>query len=169
MPKPVLHDLFADMVPGCYRASDVRDRDIIAYVTDLLARFVSAAALYPVDSGGRVLEDVGEMLIQADPILGTASSFEEERTIHQQVGDAALFFTGMFPESATYRRSHHYRLQSTSELIQAGKHSYYVVSQFNVFEHAAQAPLFRKLSRDFEHCVEGLHRVRQELTSLHVH
>lgn len=163
MPEPILHDFFNDLVPGCYHDLNVQDEGIITYVTNLLERFVRSANLFPADSTGRRLEDIGAMQLQADPIFGTAKSFEEERTIHRQAGDTALWFAGFFPESSFYRARQNHRVQSTGELIKAGKHSYYVVSCFDVFEHAAEAPLFGKLSRQFERCVEGLNRVRQEI------
>jgi hypothetical protein len=53
-------------------------------------------------------------------------------------------------------------------MVQAGKDSYYVVSQFNVFEFAAEAPLFERLAANFESCVYGLNKVRRELERLHI-
>ena len=52
---------------------------------------------------------------------------------------------------------------SLSELIQAGKESYFIVSQFNMFEYEKEAPLFARLSDGFERCILGLSLVREEL------
>ena len=52
-------------------------------------------------------------------------------------------------------------------LIEAGKESYYIVSQFNLFEYAREAPLFEKLAERFETCVHGINLVRGELDKLH--
>ena len=52
---------------------------------------------------------------------------------------------------------------SLGELIQAGKESYYIVSQFNLFEYEQEAPLFARLSDRFERCILGLTLVREEL------
>ncbi len=53
---------------------------------------------------------------------------------------------------------------SLEELIRAGKESYFIVSQFNLFEYEQEAPLFARLSDWFEHCILGLTLVREELT-----
>jgi len=68
----------------------------------------------------------------------------------------------MYPEAmgANRRRS---RQPSLDELILAGKESYYIVSQFNLFEYEEEAPLFARLSDSFERCILGLTLVREEL------
>src|SRR5207253_10265636 len=43
-------------------------------------------------------EDVGEMLIESNPLL-EATSFGREREVRKHVGDYTLFVTGLFPES----------------------------------------------------------------------
>jgi hypothetical protein len=48
-------------------------------------------------------------------------------------------------------------------MVRAGKESYWIVSQFNVFEYAQEAPLFEKLADSFEGCVYGLTKVRGEM------
>ena len=52
---------------------------------------------------------------------------------------------------------------SLGELIHAGKESYYIVSQFNLFEYEQEAPLFARLSDGFERCLLGLALVREQL------
>ena len=49
------------------------------------------------------------------------------------------------------------------ELIAAGKESYFIVSQFNLFEYEQEAPLFARLSDRFERCILGLTLVREDL------
>jgi len=69
----------------------------------------------------------------------------------------------MYPEAnvpGTRRRVPH---PSLSELIHAGKESYFIVSQFNMFEYEKEAPLFARLSDGFERCILGLSLVREEL------
>ena len=51
----------------------------------------------------------------------------------------------------------------SAELIHAGKESYFIVSQFNLFEYEQEAPLFARLSDGFERCILGLTLVREEL------
>jgi len=50
--------------------------------------------------------------------------------------------------------------------MKAGKESYYIVSTFEFFEYAKVAPLFKRLSREFEGCVYGLNMVKNELQEM---
>jgi hypothetical protein len=50
--------------------------------------------------------------------------------------------------------------------VKAGKESYYIVSKFEHFEYAKVAPLFRKMSQEFERLVYGLNHVKNELEEL---
>jgi hypothetical protein len=56
--------------------------------------------------------------------------------------------------------------ESYFELVRAGKESYYIVSQFDLFEYAEEAPFFARLASSFESCIYGLHLVRGELDRL---
>jgi hypothetical protein len=92
---------------------------------------------------------------------GGHSSFGEERERRKYIGDYTLFFAGMYPES-THRWGQLQR-DSFFEMVQAGKESYYIVSQFDLFEYAQEAPFFARLSGSFEACIYGLNMVRGEL------
>jgi len=50
--------------------------------------------------------------------------------------------------------------------MKAGKESYYIVSKFEHFEYAKVAPLFATLARNFEGCVYGLNRVKNDLAEM---
>ena len=79
------------------------------------------------------------------------------------IGDYSLFVSGMYPEAmapGSHRRGPH---PSLGELIRAGKESYFIVSQFNLFEYEQEAPLFARLSDWFERCILGLALVREDL------
>jgi hypothetical protein len=103
------------------------------------------------------------MVTAADPIHGTAPSFDAERAVRKHIGDYALFVSGMYPESMDpYRRRH--GQQSFEELVKVGKESYYIVSQFDLEEYADEAPMFRRLAGWFDRCIYGLRLVREELT-----
>ena len=106
------------------------------------------------------------MLLESDPVYGAASSFDRERQVRKHIGDYSLFFTGMFPESLNARRLRRSRMDSLVDFVKAGKESYYIVSKFEHFEYAKVAPLFANLSRNFEECVYGLNRVKNELEEM---
>ena len=110
--------------------------------------------------------DVGEMLLEADPIYGPAPSFDRERQVRKHIGDYTLFFSGMFPESINHYRLRRQRLENFVDFIKAGKESYYIVSKFDQFEYARLAPLFAKLAKEFESCVYGLNLVKGDLEEM---
>ena len=115
---------------------------------------------------GKALTDVGEMLMESDPVFGPAPSFDRERQVRKHIGDYTLFFTGMFPESINHFRLRRNRLEGFIDWMKAGKESYYIVSKFEYFECAKVAPLFASLSAHFEQCVFGLNRVKNELAEM---
>ena len=101
------------------------------------------------------------------PIYGPAPSFDRERQVRKHVGDYILFLSGMFPESINHYRLRRQRLENFVDFIKAGKESYYIVSKFDQFEYARLAPLFAKLSKEFESCVYGLNLVKSDLEEMH--
>jgi len=52
------------------------------------------------------------------------------------------------------------------DFIKAGKESYFIVSKFDQFEYARLAPLFGKLSHEFESCVYSLNLVKGDLDEM---
>jgi len=163
-----LQDLFQDLVGQHYAQEiGIRDPQIIAYVSHLLAEFCEAEQLFKVrDASDRPLADVGEMLIESDPVYGPAPSFDRERQVRKHIGDYTLFFAGMFPESINHFRLRRQRLENMIDWIKAGKESYYIVSKFEHFEYARVAPMFAQLSRSFEECVYGLNMVKNDLAEM---
>jgi hypothetical protein len=160
-----LRRLFLDLVRNHFEQDiGLRDQQLQAYVADILTEFCDTRQLYKIrDAAGRPLHDVGEMLLESDPIYGESPGFDRERQVRKHIGDYTLFFTGMFPESINRFRLRRHRLESFIDLMKAGKESYYIVSKFEYFEYAKVAPLFAKLSREFEACVVGLNMVKNEL------
>lgn len=163
-----LQQLFADLVGRHYAEEiGIRDPQLISYVAHLLTEFCDAEQLFKIrTSANRPLDDVGEMLLESDPVYGPAPSFDRERQVRKHIGDFTLFFAGMFPESMNRYRLRRKRLESLIDWMKAGKESYYIVSKFEHFEYAKVAPLFRNLSRNFEECVYGLNRVKNELEEM---
>ena len=157
--------LFQELVSHNFeRQVGLRDRQLQAYVANLLTDFCSTEQLYKIrDAAGRPLHDVGEMLLESDPVHGDAPSFDRERQVRKHIGDYTLFCAGMFPESINRFRLRRNRLESFVDLMKAGKESYYIVSKFENFEYARVAPLFARLAREFEGCVFGLNLVKDEL------
>lgn len=161
-PNHPLRRLFADLVakelPGDY--------EVAAYVGALLIDFVSVENLYRIrNCRGKRLEEVGEMLVESNPVLD-APSFEREREVRKHIGDYTLFLTGMFPEYVATLPRLGLRLDSLIDYVKAGKESYRIVGAFDQFEYRHAALLFRRLAEEFEYCVHGLNRVRSDLEAL---
>ena len=163
-----LQQLFLEMVGRHYAQEiGIRDPQIVNYVAQLLAEFCDAEQVFKIKTtNGRTLSDVGEMLIESNPVYGPAPSFDRERQVRKHIGDYTLFFTGMFPESINHFRLRKNRMEGFIDWMKAGKESYYIVSKFEHFEYAKVAPLFASLSSHFEQCVFGLNQVKNELQEM---
>jgi|ERR1035438_6689975 hypothetical protein len=160
-----LRQLFHEVVAGCYhRHSGIDDKELTTYVGDLLTEFTATDNLYVRDAEGKPLKDLREMVVAADPVFGAAASFDEERKVRRHIGDYALFATGMYPETMGLWK--HSGESSFVEMVKTGKESYYIVSQFDLFEYRDEAPLFARLSDEFERCMHGLKRVREEIDKM---
>lgn len=143
----------------------ISDRELIAYVARVLCSFSEQRSLF-LRPGfrGYSIEELFAMMRDADPVHGTAASFDVERAMRKQVGDYCLFVAGMIPEVLEPRQQGRSRRPTLGELIHAGKESYAIVSSFNVFEYKREAPMFARLSEQFERYVLGLAMVREDLS-----
>jgi hypothetical protein len=161
----LLSDFFDALVSRTFSSTiGLSDPSVTNYISEMLSGFCQAEELYKIrTAAGKRLDDVGEMLLESDPVFGPAPSFDREREVRKHLGDYTLFFAGMFPDSINHYRLRRHRLENLVDFIKAGKESYYIVSKFDVFEYAEAAPLFAKLSERFEDCVCGLNMVKNEL------
>jgi hypothetical protein len=167
-PERSLRDLFGNLVwKHFFSDAGVEQPRIAGYVSDLLADFVHMDNLYRIHgAAGQRLDDVGEMLVESNPLL-EAPSFDRERAVRKHVGDFTLFMTGLFPENVAHiRSSKQVRPQSFVDFVKAGKESYAVVSCFDQGEYRDEAPLFRQLSDQFELCIFGLNMVKRDLEEI---
>jgi hypothetical protein len=163
----LLQQFFNHIVERNYEEVGIRQPEVHAYVATLLTEFCELENLYKIkNADGRALADVGEMLLESDPIYGPAPSFDRERQVRKHIGDYSLFFSGMFPESINHHRLRKYRLEGFLDFVKAGKESYYIVSKFEHFEYAKVAPLFRRMSQEFERLVYGLNQVKNDLEEM---
>jgi hypothetical protein len=159
-----LEPIFHEAVRNSYEGRLGLDSGLTAYVSQMLCGFSEAENLYRLrDVKGRPIESLQEMVRAADPVYGTAKSFIQERSIRKYIGDYALFIAGMCPDAVEPDNHARSGRPTLADLIRIGKESYYIVSQFNVFEYEKEAPFFGRLSGVFEHCVLGLAIARREL------
>jgi len=167
-PHP-LEPFFQQIVRNSYEGKlGLHDPDVTTYVARILCDFSQSDKLYSIrDAEGRPIEHLEEMERAADPVHGSASSFDAERALRKYIGDYSLFVAGMYPEATGASRRRRRRQpsprHSLDELIRVGKQSYFIVSQFNLFEYEQEAPLFARLSSSFERLLLGLTLVRDDL------
>jgi hypothetical protein len=150
-----LHRLFRGITEYTFMTElGIGDPRLVGYVADLLARFVPSEAIWRLrDAQGRRLSEVTAMLAEAE----SAADTDRRRECHRHVGDFTLFWTGVYPEALARLQAS----ESPDHLINyrmQGKRSYYLASTIES-EHA---PVFRRLSEQFELCAFGLSRVRRE-------
>src|SRR5437879_7473832 len=87
-----LQQLFIELV-GRHYAEEIglRDPQIVNYVAHLMAEFCDAEQLFKIrNAGGQPLTDVGEMLVESNPVFGPAPSFDRERQVRKHIGDYTL-------------------------------------------------------------------------------
>lgn len=168
MPRnEMLGNFFSELIDRSFKQRlGLMDSEITSYVSDLLTQFNRTENLYRIrNAQGKPLEDVGEMLLESNPLFD-APSFDREREVRKHIGDFTLFFAGLFPEAVRRWRLRRMRLDSVVDYVRAGKESYYIVSEFNQFEYRSIAGFFKKMSDQFETCVFGLNLVKQDLTKM---
>ena len=142
-------------------------REVSGYVAAMLTEFTHVDALYRIrNAAGRQLEQVGDMLVESNPLLASGS-FDHEREVRRHVGDFTLFFTGLFPEwLASHARRRRHGIDAFVDYVRAGRESYAIVSEYEAFENRPTATLFRELAEGFERWVLGLNLVKQDLERL---
>jgi len=156
-----LRELFHSLVVDAFhRTLGLRQREISAYLADMLTEFAHSDALYRIrNAEGVRLDEVAAMLMEADVTLN-ATSFDQERAVHKHIGDFTLFWAGVYPEALRQRRQPG-RADHLVDYVRQGKQSYYIVSTFQQGRYARDADLFRQLSAEFELCQYGLNLVRR--------
>jgi hypothetical protein len=132
----------------------LRDKDTIDYLTNLLIEFIHPDNLYRIqDDYGKRLQYIGDILQQANREI--SPNLRQE--CYRHLGDLTLFNLGLFPESLTYGR----KLVSPSFYVAQGQRSYTLVADLIAEkDQQEEVELFRKLSGQFMQCVAGLNWVK---------
>ena len=159
-PEHPLRRLFAGLTEQTFQTTlGLADPPLTDYLSEMLSRFVHIHSIFRLrDATGRRLEEVAEMMIEAEAMPPEGRT---RREVHRHIGDFALFWTGVYPEALK-------RLQSVLtrdhfiDYCAQGKRSYYIASTFEDAPFHDQAPVLRRLSDEFELCAYGLSQVRRE-------
>jgi hypothetical protein len=153
-----LRDMFAAYTEQTFQVDlGIADTRLTDYLTDLLLRFIRYDAIFRYrNTIGRRLEDVAEMLLEAEQRAG-----KPRREIYRHIGDFTLFWAGVYPEALSHLQSPDQR-DHLLDYLEQGKRSYYIASTYQDNPYQDEAPVLRRLSEEFELCSVGLRRVRQE-------
>src|SRR5271165_2145428 len=75
-----LQELFTELIHHHFdRDVGLRDAEVQDYIANILSEFCECEQLFKIrNANERPLNDVGEMLLEADPIYGPAPSFAKE-------------------------------------------------------------------------------------------
>ena len=109
-----LTHLFGELIHHHFdRDIGLRDSEVQDYIVNMLSEFCEIEQMFKIrNANERPLNDVGEMLLEADPVYGPAPSFDRERQVRKHIGDYTLFLAGMFPESINHFRMRRQRLEN---------------------------------------------------------
>jgi hypothetical protein len=157
-PDHPLRRLFAGLTEHTFMGTlGVADPRLTDYLSALLSRFIHVDAFYLRNACGKRLEEVAEMMIEAQELPEGAT----RREVHRHIGDFALFWTGVYPEALDRLRSALCKDHFIDYCAQ-GKRSYFIASTFAEDPYREEAPVLRRLSEDFELCAYGLRQVRRQ-------
>ena len=163
-PGHPLRRMFAGITEHAFLTTlGVADPPLIDYLSDLLSRFVSTDAVYRLrDADGRRLGELVSMVAEAEALPAEGRT---RREYHRHIGDFALFWTGLFPESVNRTQAVPCR-DHVVNFTTLGKRSYRIASGFDGGPFRDEAPVLRRLSDEFELCAYGLREVRREWEEL---
>ncbi len=159
-PSSTLQRLFSGIAEQTFQVQlGVVDPEMIDYLSNLLIRFVRTESVHRVrNPQGKVVGEIGNMLVEADQRVGTA-----RRDIHRHIGDFALFWAGLYPESLRRSRAH---LDQFVDYCQHGKRAYLIASTIDTDRcEDVSSHVLERLGHQFEMCAYGLREVRREWES----
>jgi hypothetical protein len=159
-PNHPLRRLFAGLTEQTFlRTLGIGDPNLIDYLSALLSRFIHMDNIYRLrNTRGRRLEEVVDMMLEAEALPPEGRT---RREVHRHIGDFTLFWTGVYPEALARLRS----VLTKDHFIdycEQGKRSYLIASTFEEDPYREEAPVLRRLSKEFELCAYGLNQVRHE-------
>lgn len=149
-----LKRFFNTIVQRAFGELGLAEQPIVDHVSEVLADFADAERLYRLRSiEGKRLDSLVSMMVQL-PGAGKRVQLERERDLQRYIGDYALFMSGIF-------RTHAERGGYLQFYIEAGRRSYWNVSELDVALYRAGFLLFQELSKNFEFYSGALDYVRK--------
>jgi hypothetical protein len=154
-----IRQYFAEALHESLSGIGLIEGEVESYLAEMMVRFLHRDGLYEIrDAFGHRLESVADMVVEGDVRLN-ANSFDREREVHRHIGDFLLFWAGIYPEFLKNLKAPTGK-DALLDPVRQGRYSYHLVSTFVHGDYAREAPVFRKLSNDFEAYLYGLRLVR---------
>lgn len=165
-PMRQLRGLFGATVERAFlQKLGVYEPGVTDYLADVLTDFAHVNHLHKVKTwAGKPLEEVADMLLEADPKL-SVGGLNREREIHRHIGDFTLFWAGVYPEALPQLQSQG-KKDHLIDYVTQGKKSYARAAQCDTNDNRPPAHVLQKLSEEFELCLFGLNLVRKEIDGL---
>jgi len=156
--QPSLYQFFSGLTEYVFQTRlGVADPPLLEYISALMARFIHSDSIYKVRNlSGRRLEEVAEMLVEAEARIG-----DSRREVHRHIGDFTLFWTGVYPEMLR-RMEREGRVDRLIDYREQGKRAYYIASTMRNNENRDESEVLQRLSYEFELCAYGLSELRRE-------
>ena len=159
-PKNRLRHYFAGLSEHVFQTHlGVVDTQLTDYITDMLIRFTRSDHPYRIlRRRGTKLDKMADMLLEAEQ-----DQHEDRRELHRQIGDMALFWTGIFPESLKTKTREQTKPNQFGDYCWQGKRAYLIASRLQTgdVENPSGAVL-KRLADQFEMCALGLKTIRQQ-------
>ncbi len=158
MVDPALKRFFNRLVRLSFVDLGIRDEPAAEHISSMLTRFTRTEQLYAIRGArGERLETIADLLLEIQRAWDfQAADFDpfRERAFRQQIGDYALFMTGLF-------REHVERAAAVGYYVREGKRAYHVVSEIDRSALRPEAPLFSTLAERFERYAGALNYMRK--------
>lgn len=160
-PQHEINLLFTRFVEaGFSRADEGEEPEVVRYLSALMVRFLHRDQLLlarALLAGGP--HEIAAALAAA---AGSASSAEAAlREAHRQLGDTALFWTGVYPEMI--RRIPRRPAITLGGVVDTGRREYALAAAYQQAPFEEEAPTLARLSSRFEAYVAVLRGARCEL------
>lgn len=164
MQSALLPRFFESVTRQAFDDLAIDDAPALRYLTDLLTRFVRTEALRIVrEIPPAKLDTVTDALLAIQHVWATdggAFNPGTERALRRQIGDYALFMTGIF-------RDHVDRLAVTGYYEHEGSRAYRFVAELARAGAEPDAPLYRRLADRFEMYAGALAYTRKVYFRVH--
>ncbi len=159
-PKNRLRHFFAGLSEHVFQSRlGVVDPQLTDYITDMLLRFMRSDDLHRIlRRRGCELNDIARMISEAEQ-----RQHQDRREVHRQIGDMALFRTGIFPESLEANTGQQPESNQFSDYCWQGKRAYLIASRLQSSDtQNAPGAVLKRLADQFEMCALGLKTIRQQ-------